>query len=76
MSQYLGQAFITDEAKTLLPAAELQLIEETPTWITAAFAVAVWFGLIACIGLLIRKKMGEKPFSNFVNCRHHSNGVF
>ena len=62
VSQYLGQAFMTDEAKALLPAAELQLIEETPTWITAAFAVAVWFGLVACIGLLIRKKWAKNLF--------------
>ena len=53
---YLAQAFITDEGKGMLPADQLELLENTPAWATAAFAIAVWGGVLGCIGLLVRKK--------------------
>ena len=53
---YLGQAFITDEMKAAMPADQLELMENTPAWATAAFAIAVWGGVLGCIGLLLRKK--------------------
>jgi len=53
---YLGQAFITDDVKAALPAEQLELLENTPAWATAAFAIAVWAGVLGCIGLLLRKK--------------------
>ncbi len=53
---YLSQAFITDEDKAMLPADKLELMENTPAWATAAFAIAVWAGVLGCIGLLVRKK--------------------
>ncbi|MHB0756325.1 hypothetical protein [Polaribacter sp. M15] len=59
---YLGQAFMTDDMKALIPADQLKLIENTPSWVTAAFAIAVWFGLLGCILLLARKKIAHKVF--------------
>lgn len=53
---YLAQAFITDEAKALMPADQVTLLENTPAWATAAFAIAVWAGVLGCIGLLVIKK--------------------
>ena len=53
---YLAQAFITDEGKAMLLAEKLELLENTPAWATAAFAIAVWAGVLGCIGLLVRKK--------------------
>ena len=53
---YLGNAFLTEELKAELPPEQLELIENTPAWVTAAFAIAVWAGLLGCIALLIRKK--------------------
>ncbi len=53
---YLAQAFITDEGKAMLPADQLELLENTPAWATAAFAIAVWAGILGCISLLVRKK--------------------
>ncbi|MBT8184721.1 MAG: hypothetical protein KJN76_07760, partial [Eudoraea sp.] len=53
---YLGSAFITDEMKAEMPAEQLELMENTPAWVTAAFAIAVWAGLLGCIALLLRKK--------------------
>ncbi|MCG2461402.1 hypothetical protein K8352_11630 [Flavobacteriaceae bacterium F89] len=59
---YLGQAFMTDEMKEALPAEQVALMENTPAWVTAAFAVAVWGGLLGCIGLLLRKKWAQTLF--------------
>jgi hypothetical protein len=53
---YLAQAFITDEGKAKLPSDQLELLENTPAWATAAFAIAVWAGVLGSIGLLVRKK--------------------
>ncbi|MBT8312768.1 MAG: hypothetical protein HKP23_08065 [Flavobacteriaceae bacterium] len=53
---YLAQAFITEEMKTEYTAEQLTLIEGRPAWVTAAFAIAVWGGLLGCIALLIRKR--------------------
>ncbi|MCP4977750.1 MAG: hypothetical protein GY931_16495 [Maribacter sp.] len=53
---YLGQVFITDEMKAAMPADQLELMANTPAWATAAFAIAVWGGVLGCIGLLLRKK--------------------
>ena len=53
---YLAQAFITDEGKAMLPSDQLELMENTPAWATAAFAIAVWAGVLGSIGLLVRKK--------------------
>ncbi|MCW5515183.1 hypothetical protein [Muriicola sp. Z0-33] len=53
---YLGSAFITEEMKAEMPSDQLALMENTPAWVTAAFAIAVWGGFLGCIALLLRKK--------------------
>ncbi len=53
---YIGQAYMTDEVKTALPADQQALLENIPAWATAAFAIAVWGGVLGCIALLLRKK--------------------
>jgi CHASE2 domain-containing sensor protein len=59
---YLGQAYMTDEMKAALPEEQLQLMESTPAWVTAAFAIAVWGGLLGCIFLLVRKRWARPVF--------------
>ena len=56
---YLGQAYMTEEMMAEYPAEELALIEMTPAWATAAFAIAVWGGLLGCLALLLRKKWAK-----------------
>ncbi len=56
---YLGQAFMTDEIKAGIPEDQLALMESTPAWVTAAFAIAVWGGMVGCIALLIRKRWAK-----------------
>ena len=53
---YLAQAFMTDDMKALLPEAEREMYENKPAWATAAFAFAVFAGLIGALALLLRKK--------------------
>ena len=56
---YLGQAFMTDDMKAEYTAEQLTLMESTPAWVTAAFAIAVWGGLLGCLALLLRKKWAK-----------------
>lgn len=59
---YLGQAYMTDEVLNKLPEADQEWYNNVPAWVTAAFAIAVFAGLIACIGLLLRKKWAVSLF--------------
>ena len=42
-----------------LPADQRQMWDATPAWMTGAYAVAVWVGLIGAILLLMRRKLAE-----------------
>ena len=53
---YLGNVFASDEALAAMPQADQDYATNMPAWVTAAFAIGVWFGLLGCIGLLMRKK--------------------
>lgn len=46
---------VTTDVATL-PLDERSLREATPSWITAAYAVAVWGGLCGAVGLLLRRR--------------------
>ena len=59
---YLGQAYMTDEERTLLPEAEQALYSDIPAWVTAAFAFAVFGGLLGALALLLRKKWATPLF--------------
>lgn len=59
---YLGQAYMTDEDKALLPEAEQALYTDIPAWVTAAFAIAVFGGLLGALALLLRKKWATPLF--------------
>ena len=56
---YLSQAYMSDEVKAALPAERVELMENMPAWATAAFAFAVWGGVLGCLGLLLRKKWAK-----------------
>lgn len=53
---YLQQAFMTVEGLAALSAPERTALETRPAWVTAAFALAVWGGLLGCIAILLGKK--------------------
>ena len=53
---YLGFVYMSNEAFKALPSDMQLYIETRPSWITGAFALAVFSATIGNIGLLIRKK--------------------
>jgi len=59
---YVAQKMMTQEDLDMLPEAERAMYMDVPAWATAAFAIAVWFGLLACIFLLIRRKLAKLLF--------------
>ena len=59
---YLVQAYMTDETLAALPEAEQALYQDLPAWVTAAYAFAVFGGAIACIFMLLRKKLANSLF--------------
>lgn len=59
---YLGQAYMTDEVLRALPEADQAYYNNVPAWVTGAFAIAVFTGVFACVGLLMRKKWATTLF--------------
>ena len=59
---YLGMQMMPPEALEGMSEAERALMESTPVWVTASFAVAVWFGLLGCILLLLKKSLAHPVF--------------
>lgn len=59
---YLGQVNATPETLASLPEAERLLLENRPTWVTAAFAIAVWTGVLGSLFLLVKKAWATPIF--------------
>lgn len=59
---YLMQVTMSAEALALLPEAEQALMESLPAWATGAFAIAVFSGLLGCVGLLLKKAWSVPVF--------------
>lgn len=60
--QYLGNAFMTEQELNMYTTAEQELITGTPSWATAAFAIAVWFGILGSVALLLKRKLAYALF--------------
>ncbi|MBM1107081.1 hypothetical protein JQC67_13090 [Aurantibacter crassamenti] len=56
---YLADAYISVEDLTAMTQAQRELHESRPAWVTAAYAIAVWGGVLGCILLLLRKKIAR-----------------
>ena len=59
---YLADAFTTVEQLEMMTQEQRHLYESRPAWVTSAFAIAVWGGLLGCIALLLRKKWARPIF--------------
>lgn len=59
---YMMQVTMTADQLAALPEGQRHLYSITPGWITAIFAVAVWGGLTAAIGLLMRRRWAQSLF--------------
>ncbi len=53
---YVADATIAADALNALPEAERALRASSPAWATAAFAVAVFGGVVGCLLLLVRSR--------------------
>ena len=56
---YLAQVFTPDDIVAQMEQAVQDLINATPAWVTAAFAIAVWGGALGCVLLLMRRKLAH-----------------
>lgn len=61
-NQYIQQAYKTEAFKSMYTPEQLETINNMPTWATAAFAIAVFAGVLGCILLLLRKKQAKLLF--------------
>lgn len=59
---YLNNAFMSEETFAQMSGAEQQLMENLPSWVVGAFAIAVFAGFLASLGLLLRKKWASPLF--------------
>ncbi|WP_349352874.1 MULTISPECIES: hypothetical protein [unclassified Flagellimonas] len=59
---YLKQAFNQVALMEAMDQAQREVFEGIPAWATAAFAIAVFSGTLASIGLLVRKKWARPLF--------------
>ena len=53
---YVGQ--VTIDPATL-PLDQRRLVQAMPVWAVAAYAMAVWVGLIGAVGLMLRKRFAR-----------------
>ena len=59
---YLIQAYDTESFRAMYTPEQLEMAQNTPSWVTAGYAIAVFAGLLACFGLLLRKKWAKSLF--------------
>lgn len=59
---YLGDAYMKDEMRAVYTEIQRNLLNDLPAWITGAFAIAVFVGVLGCVALLFRKKIALPLF--------------
>ena len=57
VAAYVMQEMMTPEALAALPEAQRAVYEATPAWATAAFAIAVNFGALGCLLLVMKRSL-------------------
>lgn len=60
VNAYLQQAYNTESYRTMYTEEQLEIAANMPAWVTAAFAIAVFTGALAAIGLLLKKSWSVK----------------
>lgn len=53
---YLADVMMTPADLAKLSAAQQAMYAARPAWSVAATAIAVWFGALGCLGLILRKR--------------------
>ncbi len=59
VASYFWNVTMTEEGLSEFSEAEQALYSNTPTWVTAAFAIGVFGGTLGCILLLLRKHLAN-----------------
>ena len=59
---YLMEVSMNSARIAALPEAERTLMQSTPAWLYAVFAVAVWVGLLGAVSLLMRRAWARSLF--------------
>lgn len=59
---YVSQVSMTAADMAQLPAAQQEIWKMTPSWVTSAYALAVWIGLAGGIALLLRRRIARSLF--------------
>jgi hypothetical protein len=59
---YVWKVTVDAAGLAAMPAAERDALVAMPVWATAAYAVAVWTGLLGAVGLLLRKRWARLAF--------------
>ncbi|CAM1370724.1 conserved membrane hypothetical protein [Tenacibaculum litopenaei] len=62
VNAYIQQVYKTATFTSMYTAEQLKLIEATPTWAMAAFAIAVFAGFLGCVSLVLRKRFAQQLF--------------
>lgn len=60
---FVMQVFMSPEQVAALPPADRAVYVATPSWLTAAFALAVGGGVAGSIGLLLRQRWAVTAFA-------------
>ena len=61
---YLAQTILmTDEIKEALPTEQIEFINSSPSWLNIVFAIGVFSGVLACLMLIVRKKLAVPLFA-------------
>lgn len=59
VNAYLQQAYNTESFRANFNEQQLAIMDNLPAWATAAFAIAVFFGALGCIALLLKNKFAK-----------------
>ncbi|GGI57505.1 hypothetical protein GCM10011444_18140 [Winogradskyella haliclonae] len=62
VNAYLQQAYNTESYREMYSQEQLEIAANLPSYITAAFAIAVFGGVLSSILLLLRKKLAATIF--------------
>ena len=73
---FVLQMMITPEILAELPAAEQALYANIPSWVTAAFAVAVFSGVLGSLFLLMKKSISTPLLVFFFDRRFNTKFSF
>ena len=68
VSRYLMQAYNVESFRAQFNTEQMAMIDGTPSWATAVFAIAVFSGLLAAILLLLKKRLAVPLFALSLLC--------